>query len=285
VRACAPAAFAAIVGIGSATAADVRDARAIPNLGDKGRETYALFLGEQPARAFAISGKGVYGWAAKQPTPVQAAAVALYHCNKLARDVCRVYAVNDDVVYPRYARFEEESARMRKRLWEETFAFADYGDEERDFNVAPSEALRTGNPHSETPLVLKGVRTVKTVELAKMMGSASAPLVVDVQEGDAHETLPGAYWIRGAGIGLEREEQNAQVRDRLGFVLDGLTGGNKGAALVFFCTDSRCWLSHNAALRARGLGYTNVLWYRGGVRAWKHARLATLEAVQFGQVR
>jgi rhodanese-related sulfurtransferase len=28
-------------------------------------------------------------------------------------------------------------------------------------------------------------------------------------------------------------------------------------------------MSYNAALRAINLGYRNVLWYRGGVEAWK----------------
>ncbi len=37
-----------------------------------------------------------------------------------------------------------------------------------------------------------------------------------------------------------------------------------------------CWVSYNAALRAINAGYTNVLWYRGGIEAWKAAGLPTL---------
>ncbi len=33
------------------------------------------------------------------------------------------------------------------------------------------------------------------------------------------------------------------------------------------------------------LGYTNIQWYRGGVKAWEAAKLETLDAVQYGQVR
>jgi rhodanese-related sulfurtransferase len=41
--------------------------------------------------------------------------------------------------------------------------------------------------------------------------------------------------------------------------------------MVFYCVDSECWLSYNAALRAIALGYTNVMWYRGGIASWRTA--------------
>ena len=49
-------------------------------------------------------------------------------------------------------------------------------------------------------------------------------------------------------------------------------------SIVFFCLSAKCWLSHNAALRAIALGYENVHWYRGGIKAWKKARLPTEKA-------
>jgi 3-mercaptopyruvate sulfurtransferase SseA len=42
-------------------------------------------------------------------------------------------------------------------------------------------------------------------------------------------------------------------------------------------------MSYNAALRAINLGYTNVLWYRGGIEAWQQAGLPVQPAQQFGQ--
>ena len=80
-------------------------------------------------------------------------------------------------------------------------------------------------------------------------------------------------------------DPDADIRRRLGAVLEGLTAGDKTASLAFFCGDARCALSLKAAQRARGLGYPNVIWYRGGVSAWKEARLPTLESIQTGQVR
>src|SRR5262249_14167344 len=41
-----------------------------------------------------------------------------------------------------------------------------------------------------------------------------------------------------------------------------------------------CWMSYNGALRAIHAGYTNVLWYRGGIEAWKMAGLPTSQPRQ-----
>ena len=41
---------------------------------------------------------------------------------------------------------------------------------------------------------------------------------------------------------------------------------------------SQSWLSVNAAMRARQLGYSQVIWYQGGT-AWTHAGLPTVGRV------
>jgi rhodanese-related sulfurtransferase len=51
-----------------------------------------------------------------------------------------------------------------------------------------------------------------------------------------------------------------------------------------FCVSAECWLSVNAALRLRALGYTNVQWYRGGIEAWMAAKLPTVTAVPHATV-
>jgi rhodanese-related sulfurtransferase len=40
-----------------------------------------------------------------------------------------------------------------------------------------------------------------------------------------------------------------------------------------------CWLSANAAMGARKLGYSQVRWYRGGWASWKEAGLPTAKVV------
>ena len=248
----------------------VLDVDAVPGLRERGREAYAAFLKSLPSRAFAIGDKGFVGWRGGEETRGAAIAKALFNCNELARNVCRVYAVDNEVVHARHAQFEEQSVRARAVIRERDFPFGEYGDETRE--------------HPETPRSSDGLRTLKTVELAKMMASAVRPVLIDVIEGEPHDTLPNAWWIKGAGL-AGRDDPDADVRQRLGAVLEGLTGGDKTASLAFFCGDARCPLSLKAAQRARELGYPNVLWYRGGVRAWKDARLPTLESIQSAQVR
>jgi PQQ-dependent catabolism-associated CXXCW motif protein len=49
--------------------------------------------------------------------------------------------------------------------------------------------------------------------------------------------------------------------------------------LVFYCVSRDCWLSANAAMRARKLGYSQVAWYRGGWASWKAANLPMAQVV------
>jgi rhodanese-related sulfurtransferase len=265
----------ALAGVGLAFAAcaqeKVLDIDAVPGVRERGRETYSAFLASLPSRAFAVGDRGVYGWRGGESNRGAAIAGALYICNKLARNVCRIYAVDNDVVHSRYVQFEQESVKLRELIRERDFPFADYGDEVREL--------------PETPVKAEGaIRTLRTVELAKMMASAVRPVLIDVTEGDPHETLPNAWWIKGAGL-AGKDDPDADIRERLGLVLGGLTGENKSAHLAFFCNDARCAAALNAARRARDLGYAGVSWYRGGVQAWKAARLPTLESVQSAQVR
>ena len=50
-----------------------------------------------------------------------------------------------------------------------------------------------------------------------------------------------------------------------------LLGPDKGRKLVFYCGFVKCSRSHNGALWAVKLGYTNVFRYPGGIKAWMEA--------------
>ena len=51
-----------------------------------------------------------------------------------------------------------------------------------------------------------------------------------------------------------------------------LSGGDRARRLVFYC-QAECWMSWNAAKRALGLGYRNVVWYPEGTDGWQAAGL------------
>jgi PQQ-dependent catabolism-associated CXXCW motif protein len=152
-----------------------------------------------------------------------------------------------------------------------------YGEEDRDYGVPPATQLRTARYHSPTPLRIPGGRVVTTLELKAMLEREPRPFVIDVLGGGVHRTVAGAFWMPGAGAG----DMGADEEKRFAGAMAKFAGGDKGRPMVFLCVDTECWLSYNASLRAIGLGYTNVMWYRGGIAAWRHAGLPTAETEPF----
>lgn len=143
--------------------------------------------------------------------------------------------------------------------------------EARDFGVEPTARLHAGAMHGQTPTRIPGGLVVDTEALAALYERGKgAFLVFDVLGGP--QILPDAQNALGAA---QAGTFNDQTQREFGQYLQQVTGGNKGAALVFYCQSVECWMSYNAALRAINLGYTQVLWYRGGIEAWQAAGLPT----------
>ncbi|QJW85297.1 hypothetical protein HK414_23620 [Ramlibacter terrae] len=86
--------------------AALNDVAAVPHLNPRGRELYREWLGRPHPRAFAISPDGrmfgAYGTSTSDPTlpgdPVERATAG---CERAAKAPCRLYAVNDNVVWVR----------------------------------------------------------------------------------------------------------------------------------------------------------------------------------------
>ena len=103
-----------------------------------------------------------------------------------------------------------------------------------------------------------------------MLSGRGSTILIDVLSEDGHVTLAGAVWLSGAGRGANFLDPVQSILTRL---LAQLAGGDTARPMVFFCANSQCWLSYNAALRAVAAGYSNVYWYRGGIEAWTAAGL------------
>jgi PQQ-dependent catabolism-associated CXXCW motif protein len=155
-----------------------------------------------------------------------------------------------------------------------------FADEDKDWGIAASNQLRQQPYHAPTPKDIPGAQVVSTVQLLAMLTSADPPLLVDVLSGEGHLTLAGAKWIAGAGRGSNFLDP---VQSLLAQLLGQLTGGNKAKPVVFFCANSQCWLSYNAALRAAVAGFSKVYWYRGGIDSWVEAGLPTAKTVAAGR--
>lgn len=139
--------------------------------------------------------------------------------------------------------------------------------ERQDMGVPPTGQLKSGGLHGPTPNQLPGGRLVTTPELVQLMQDAnSGVLVFDVLGGP--QQLPNAIPVVPASQGGSFDDQ---VQRDFGNYLQQVTQGRKDRPMVFYCQSVQCWMSYNAALRATRLGYTNVLWYRGGIEAWQQA--------------
>lgn len=76
--------------------AAIENVAAIPHLKESGREGYRVFLDKATPRAFAVSATGAWGWANDGDDPT---ARALANCQKHSKQDCRLYAIDDYVVW------------------------------------------------------------------------------------------------------------------------------------------------------------------------------------------
>ena len=76
--------------------APLEDVAAVPHMQEAGRSAYAAFLKKPGPRAFAVSSNGSWGWASEGDEPV---AMAISGCQQHTRQPCRLYAIDNDVVW------------------------------------------------------------------------------------------------------------------------------------------------------------------------------------------
>ncbi len=162
--------------------------------------------------------------------------------------------------------------------------------ERQDLGVRAPAGLHTGAMHGPTPNTLPGGQVITTPGLVALLRGGAGDqgpqgqsqqgqpgqgqsmrtqaLVFDVLGGP--DRLPGAL---NAVPAHQAGSFDDNVQREFGQFLQSVTQGRQDTPLVFYCQSMQCWMSYNAALRAAHMGYRNVLWYRGGVEAWKAAGL------------
>jgi PQQ-dependent catabolism-associated CXXCW motif protein len=144
-----------------------------------------------------------------------------------------------------------------------------YGGENFDFRVLPQNTLQqdVGTP---TPLAISGATTVTTIELKNAVEAGRPMILIDALRGLHAMTIKGAVALPYAGASGTFDDA---IQSQLARALRDLLLGRTDVSLVFFCQGAECWESYNAALRAHAAGFQNILWYRGGLAAWKDAGL------------
>ena len=153
--------------------------------------------------------------------------------------------------------------------------------ESQDFGVPPTDKLHTGAMHGPTPTTIPGGLVITTSALVSLMGNQQGrPLILDILGGP--EIIPGAI---AASPAAQPGTFSDRTQQEFGGFLQQMTQGNKETPIVLYCLSNQCWMSYNASLRAINMGYRNVLWYRGGIEAWKAAGQQVQSAQQQQQPR
>lgn len=149
--------------------------------------------------------------------------------------------------------------------------------------VPEPEGYRMTAYRAPVPASLAGARTVTTAELEALLATEPPPVLIDVLPAPREpanrpagrvwrpkprDNIPGSVWLANVGYGELSAEFESYFKDNLA----RLAGGDRSRQLVFYCR-ADCWMSWNAAKRALGYGYANVIWYPSGTDGWREAGL------------
>ncbi|MBP6276873.1 MAG: ATP-dependent Clp protease proteolytic subunit [Limnohabitans sp.] len=243
-----------------------------------GGRTFKNYLSAHQNKALAIGrGKTGYGIRWGDDDPGVAMLRALYHCNHAKNNpkLCRLVAVNDHELLPLYDEEPSQSNALIETLKAPPPALS---QAERDEPGGPSPSrLRTGNHVTGmTPKMLEGIQRWDTATLVQALKQNERPVVIDAAA--FGPVIPSALNLIHSGLAFEDAQQESAYAERFRQMLLA-AAPNLNQPVVFYCASSACWLSVNAAMRARQLGYTQVIWYRGGMAAWTQAGLPTVGRV------
>lgn len=149
--------------------------------------------------------------------------------------------------------------------------------ERQDMRVPASPQLHTGAFHGPTPNQIPGGQVITTKGLVPLLQGAGGmrPVVLDVLGSGVQ--LPNAI---SAAFASQSGTFRDQTQQQFAQLLKQATRGNLSVPIVLYCQGIQCWMSYNAALRAINLGYTNVLWYRGGLEAWQQLGMPVVSQQQ-----
>lgn len=125
--------------------------------------------------------------------------------------------------------------------------------------------------------VLEGVTRVDAAAAARLQHRA---VLVDVTPAEGavrdtagkwqlavpHATIPNAHWFPEAG----RAVPPAGIENWFDRGVRRLTRGDRTRPILVFCL-ADCWMSWNAAIRLRRLGYTHLYWFADGIDGWREA--------------
>jgi PQQ-dependent catabolism-associated CXXCW motif protein len=225
-------------------------------------------------KAIAIGlNKPGYGVRYGEDDPGAAMLKALYYCNHASGTpkLCRLVSVNDQELLPLYTEADMHVDRLLQSA-QSPDEITLKNERDEPGSSTPSALAKQNHHTGMTPKILEGIRSLDTAELVTALKQTARPLTIDVM--NSGPTIPGTLNFIHAGLSFEDEKKETAFGERFRQMLMA-AAPDLNQPVVFYCASSECWLSVNAAMRARKIGYTQVMWYRGGLAAWVRAGLPT----------
>lgn len=116
-------------------------------------------------------------------------------------------------------------------------------------------------------------KIITTAELKDVISKEEGFLIIDTMPYEASykkNHIPTAKQFLFP-IPEMNEWNSAETESKTQQDYEDLLGTNKQRKIIVYCGFVKCTRSHNGALWARKLGYTNVYRHPGGIYAWKGA--------------
>jgi rhodanese-related sulfurtransferase len=126
-----------------------------------------------------------------------------------------------------------------------------------------------------------GYEIVTTDELKAWIDQSKDMIIVDTMPYEASykkNHVPGAVQFLFPKAGDMKEWNPSHTEGRTKEDYMKLLGPDKTKTIVVYCGFVKCDRSHNGAMWAAKLGYTNVYRHPGGIKAWKEAGYPTDKA-------
>lgn len=112
-----------------------------------------------------------------------------------------------------------------------------------------------------------------TKDLKQLLGNEEDVLLIDTMPGPSSYSkghIAGAVNFAFPKVVIE-DWNEASMGEATIEDFEALLGNDKDRKIVFYCGFVKCPRSHNGAVFAKQLGFTNVYRYPGGIDAWRGA--------------
>jgi hypothetical protein len=122
--------------------------------------------------------------------------------------------------------------------------------EMQDYGIPAQTTLQT-NLHGPTPTSIPGGQVITTDRLLGQIQQAQQSGLLIFHVLGQGDMIPGAQYATPAAQAGSFSDQTQQ---EFGKYLAQVTQGSKDRPMVFYCLNTQCWMSYNAALRAINMG-------------------------------